>query len=162
MAENATEVIVGGVVLAAALGFLAFASQATGLSARPSGYELRASFRSAEGISVGTDVRLAGVKVGTVTGLDLNPETFFADARITVRDDVVLPDDSAILVSSEGLLGGNYIELVPGGSPLTLEPGSEIEDTQGAVSMTSLLMKFVGAAAGDALAGPDAPAPADP
>jgi len=93
---------------------------------------------------VGTDVRLAGVKVGTVTALTLNPETFYADATLSVQESVVLPDDSAALVSSEGLLGGNFVELVPGGSLDNLAAGDEILDTQGAVSVISLMMKFAG------------------
>ncbi len=143
MAENTSEVIAGGVVLAAALGFLFYAGQSSGFTGTAAGYPLTASFRSVDGISVGTDVRLAGVKVGTITGLNLNPATYFADATITVRNDILVPDDSAILISSEGLLGGNYVELIPGGSLTNLEPGGEIEDTQGSVSLVGLLMKFV-------------------
>ncbi|WP_095590096.1 outer membrane lipid asymmetry maintenance protein MlaD [Actibacterium ureilyticum] len=144
MSENATEVTVGAAVLAVAVGFLIYASNVAGLGTGTGGkYELTASFRSVQGIAVGTDVRLAGVKVGTITGLDLNPQTFRADARFTIDEGIELPDDSAILISSEGLLGGNFIEIVPGGSPFNLEPGGEIEDTQGSVSLISLLMKFV-------------------
>ena len=144
MAENTTEVMVGGAVLAAAIGFLVYASDATGTGQSTAGqYDLTASFRSAQGVNVGTDVRLAGVKVGTVTSLDLNPTTFRADAIFSVDSDIELPDDSAALVAAEGLLGGYYVELVPGGSPFNLEPGAEIEDTQGSVSLISLLLKFV-------------------
>ena len=150
MAENLSEVIAGGAVLVAAVGFLVYAGQTTGYTADPGSYALKASFRSVDGVSIGTDVRLAGVKVGTVTGLSLNPQTYFADATISVRDDLQLPDDSTILVSSEGLLGGTFVELQPGGSPDTLSPGAEIEDTQGAVSLISLLMKFVGGSSADA------------
>jgi phospholipid/cholesterol/gamma-HCH transport system substrate-binding protein len=81
--------------------------------------------------------------VGTVTRLALDPATFRADARFTVQSDLRLPDDTAILVSSEGLLGGSFLELLPGGSPFDLEPGSEIEDTQSSVSLITLLMRFV-------------------
>lgn len=143
MAAQKTEIVVGGVVLAAALGFVVYMGQATGFASRTTGYELTASFRSIEGITVGTDVRLAGVKIGSVTDIRLNPETFRADAAISVLDEVALPDDTAIVISSEGLLGGNYVEILPGGSPFNLEPGDEIEDTQGAVSLISLLLKFV-------------------
>ncbi|MGH1444614.1 MAG: outer membrane lipid asymmetry maintenance protein MlaD [Cognatishimia sp.] len=143
MMAQKTEIVVGGVVLAAAIGFVVYMGQATGFAARSTGYELTASFRSIEGITVGTDVRLAGVKIGSVTDIRLNPETFRADAAITVLDEVALPDDTAIVISSEGLLGGNYVEILPGGSPFNLEPGDEIEDTQGAVSLISLLLKFV-------------------
>ncbi|UWQ77684.1 outer membrane lipid asymmetry maintenance protein MlaD [Leisingera sp. S132] len=143
MSHNPTEVFAGGIVLAAAIGFAVYAGQAAGLSRGGSTYDLTASFRSLEGVSVGTDVRLAGVKIGTVTGVDLNPETFRADTVFSVRDGIEVPDDSAVVISSEGLLGGNFVEIMPGGSPFAFEPGDEIEDTQGAVSLISLLVKFV-------------------
>ncbi|MGB8812838.1 MAG: outer membrane lipid asymmetry maintenance protein MlaD [Paracoccaceae bacterium] len=161
MAENISEVIAGGAVLAAAIGFLVYAGQSTGFTGDAGTYELVASFRSVEGVTVGTDVKLAGVKVGTITSLELNPTTYFADAKISVIQGVALPDDSAILISSEGLLGGNYVEVIPGGSPINLEPGEEIEDTQGAVSLVGLLMKFVGNGAKDAVA-TNGDTPADP
>lgn len=143
MSENKSEVIVGGLVLAAAVGFLVYAGQMTGVSAGQSEYALTASFRSADGVDVGTDVRLAGVKVGRVTKISLDPETYRAETSFTVRDGIEVPDDSAVAVSSEGLLGGNFVEILPGGSPFYLSPGDEIEFTQGSVSLISLLMKFV-------------------
>jgi phospholipid/cholesterol/gamma-HCH transport system substrate-binding protein len=143
MSETKTEVAVGAAVLAVAAGFLFYAGQVTGLSSSTAGYPLTASFRSLEGVSVGTDVRLAGVKVGTVTAVALNPETFRADTTITVLQGIALPDDTAIVISSEGLLGGNFVELMPGGSPFNLNPGDEIIDTQGSVSLMTLLMRFV-------------------
>lgn len=142
-AENTTEVIVGGAVLAVAIGFLVYAGQVTGVSGGQSEYELVASFRSADGVTVGTDVRLAGVKVGRVTKIELDTETYRADTSFSVRSGIEVPDDSAIAVSSEGLLGGNYVEILPGGSPFYFEPGDEIEFTQGSVSLVGLLMKFV-------------------
>ncbi len=149
MSHTMTEVLVGGTVLAAALGFAIYAGQATGVSGGTSGYELNASFRSLEGVSVGTDVRLAGVKVGTVTGMVLNPETYRADTTFSVNDGILIPDDSAVIVSSEGLLGGNFVEVMPGGSPFYFEPGDSVEDTQGAVSLISLLLKFVSGEGGE-------------
>jgi phospholipid/cholesterol/gamma-HCH transport system substrate-binding protein len=149
MSENKTEVLVGAAVLAVAIGFVVYAAQGEAMSARAGSYELRASFRSVEGVRVGTDVRLAGVKVGTVTDLTLNPTTFFADATISVQNDVQLPDDSTILVSSEGLLGGSFVELSPGGSIDVIPAGGEILDTQGSVSLINLLMKFVGGSGDD-------------
>ena len=144
MAENVTEVLTGAGVLAVAIGFLAYASDGAGLSRATDSYELTASFRSVEGVTVGTDVRLAGVKVGTVTSLALNPQTFYADATFTVANGVEVPDDSTAIIASEGLLGGAFLELQPGGSPLNLDPGAEVENTQGAVSVISLMMKFAG------------------
>ncbi len=149
MASETGEILAGTAVLGVAAGFLFYASQIAGLGAPASGYTLTASFRAVDGISIGSDVRLAGLKVGTITDLRLNPQTFFADATISLRDDVRLPEDSAILISSEGLLGGNYVEILPGGAVETLAPGAEIEDTQGSVSLVSLLLKFA-SGAGDA------------
>ncbi len=149
MTHSSTEVLTGGIVLAVAAGFALYAAQVAGLSRGGDSYPLTASFRSLEGISVGTDVRLAGVKSGTVTGVQLNPETFRADTTFAVEDGIMIPDDSAIVISSEGLLGGNFVEVMPGGSPFNLEAGDEIVDTQGAVSLISLLVKFVAGSGSD-------------
>ncbi len=144
MAQNTTEVLVGTGVLAVAAGFLIYAAGLTGFAATtPDSYKLNASFRSAEGVGVGTEVRMAGVKVGTVTGLDLNAETFRADTTFTMNQGIEIPDDSAISISSEGLLGGNFVEIIPGGSPFNIDPDGEIEDTQSSVSLVTLLLKFV-------------------
>ena len=144
MSENATEVLTGAGVLAVAAAFLIYLAQVGGVSLSASGMDTyTASFRSAEGVGVGTDVRLAGVKVGSVLELNLDPQSFRASAVFSVQDDVLLPDDTAAVISSEGLLGGSFVELLPGGSITNLEPGSEIEDTQGSISVVRLLMKFV-------------------
>ncbi len=144
MSENTTEVLTGAGVLAMAAGFLIYLAQVGGVNLSASGMETyTASFRSAEGVGIGTDVRLSGVKVGSVLDLNLDSQSFRANAVIGVQDDVILPDDTAAIISSEGLLGGSFVELLPGGSIVNLEPGSEIEDTQGAISVVQLLMKFV-------------------
>ena len=144
MAENTTETIIGGIVLAVAIGFVVFSSKVTSVAGTSGSHELSASFRSVEGISVGTDVRMAGVKIGTVTALDLNPTTYRAIAKFTVPADLVLATDTQALVSTEGLLGGSFVEIVPGGAPDDLVDGGEITETQGAISVVTLLMKFVG------------------
>lgn len=143
MANNTTETLIGGLVLAAAAGFLVFMVQTTGMSTPSGTHELFASFRSAEGVKVGTDVRMAGVKIGTVTSLKLNPKTYRAVARFTVPANLELATDTQALVSSEGLLGGNFIDIVPGGAPGNLANGAQILETQGAISVVTLLMKFV-------------------
>ncbi len=154
MAENRLEIATGAVVLAAAIAFFAFASHSSGLAGATGTYPLKASFRSIEGVSPGSDVKLAGVKVGTIGAMTLNPKTYMADVVVDLDKSILLPTDSAILISSEGLLGGNYVEIVPGGAPDNLAPGDEIEDTQGAVSLVSLLLKFVGSKADPAPAPP--------
>ncbi|MEO0485672.1 MAG: outer membrane lipid asymmetry maintenance protein MlaD [Pseudomonadota bacterium] len=144
MRENWVEVLTGAAVLAVAIGFVFFATAGSGPARGDGAYELSASFTSAEGIAVGTDVRLAGVKVGSVTAMALNHASFRADVSFTVAGDIELPDDSSALISSEGLLGGNFVELQPGGSPFNLEPGDEVVDTQSSVSLVTLLLRFVG------------------
>ena len=143
MSENHLEIAGGGVVLALAVGFAVFLAQSTGLSGSSSSYPISASFRSAEGISVGTDIRLAGVKIGTISDLKLNSETYRAESILSVRNDVRIPDDSALAVAAEGLLGGSFVEVIPGASLDYLEAGDEIIDTQGSVSLIQLLLKFV-------------------
>ena len=144
MSENTTEVLTGAGVLAIAVGFLIYVAQVGGVGLTPSGMATyTASFRSAEGIGVGTDVRIAGVKVGSILDMNLDPATFRATTTLSIDGDVALPEDSAIIISSEGLLGGSFVEVLPGGAVFNLEPGSEIEDTQSSVSIVQLLLKFV-------------------
>ena len=143
MASQTTETIVGGVVLAAAAGFLWYIGQSTAAMTSGGSYPLNASFRSAEGLRIGTDVRMAGVRVGSVTGLELDPETYRAETTFTVVEGIELPDDTTAIIASEGLLGGVFLELQPGGSPFSVEPGGTIEDTQSSVSLIQLLMQFV-------------------
>ena len=143
MKSNPIETAIGALVVAAAIGFLYYASSVVGIAGPTDTYDVNASFRSAEGIALGTDVRMAGVKIGTVTEMELSPTTFRAEVTVAIKKTIEIPDDSAIAVTSEGLLGGNFIEIIPGASEFSVENGGEIEDTQGSVSFISLLMKFV-------------------
>lgn len=146
-AEHRAELLAGAAVLAVAAGFLLWGF-GEGFGRQPT-YELTASFPDVDGVAVGTEVRLAGVPIGRVSRVSLNPTTYLADAALTIPEDIVLPADSAALIQSDGLLGGAYIQLQPGGSPDNLAPGDEIEDVQGAVSLLALMMKFVDSQAQD-------------
>ncbi len=141
MANSAAEAVIGAVVLATAAGFVIYAAQARGVDVG-GGYPVTANFRSAEGISVGTDVRLAGINVGSVTGLELNPQTYEAVATFTLRGDLELPDDSDVKITSESLLGGSFVEITPGASDTMLAAGDAITNVQGSVSLLNLLMRF--------------------
>ena len=139
--DSRAELFAGCIVLAVAAGFLLLAA---GPRLMPGGgYDLIAAFPNVEGIETGSEIRMAGVPVGRVTEISLNPETYLAEAKLRLRDGVVLPTDSAAVIQSDGLLGGAYLELQAGGSLDNLAPGDEIEDVQGAVSLLSLMMKFV-------------------
>ena len=142
MASNVSETLIGAAVVATAAGFLFYAGQSAGLSSGGDTYELTAKFASAEGLNIGGEVHLAGVQVGTVTKLELDTTTYQAVTTFTVRSDIDVPDDSEAKVASEGLLGGNFLEITPGGSPYMLEAGQEVEYTQGSVSLLNVLMKF--------------------
>ncbi|MEC7762789.1 MAG: MlaD family protein [Pseudomonadota bacterium] len=118
------ETVTGGVVLAVAVGFLIYAGGAIGwFGGGDATQSYRVSLVSAKGINVGSDVRVAGVKVGRVSWLALNPETFSAETELTVDPTYAFPEDSLAVVASEGLLGGNYVEIIPGDSSFPLSSG---------------------------------------
>lgn len=143
MLENKTEVFVGGAVVAVAIFFVFYVFQTSGLSTGSGNYPIHASFRSAEGVRVGTDVRLAGVKIGAVTQIELDSDTYEARSTLSIGKNIQIPDDSSLTIASEGLLGGNFVEVVPGMSEDYLQSGDEVLDTQGSVSLIQLMMRYV-------------------
>ncbi|MAI59070.1 MAG: outer membrane lipid asymmetry maintenance protein MlaD [Rhodobacteraceae bacterium] len=143
MIGSKTEVFVGGIVVVIAIAFSVYISKSLSMSGVKANYPIYASFRSAEGISVGTDVRLAGVTVGSVTHLELDSHTYQAKSTLSISKEILIPDDSTLSIASEGLLGGNFVEVLPGASFDYLEAGDEVLDTQGSVSLIQLMMRFV-------------------
>jgi phospholipid/cholesterol/gamma-HCH transport system substrate-binding protein len=143
MASHATETLIGAIVLAVAGGFLVYAANTADVSLGGGGYPLNAQFRQAEGLSVGGDVRLSGIKIGSITSLGLNRDNFFADVTMAIDDDIRLPEDSIAKIASEGLLGGNFIAVDPGASDFMLEPGAAFEHTQGSVNLIDLVSKAI-------------------
>lgn len=141
--RNVAEVATGAVVLLVAGGFLAYAVANNGRSAAGSGYTLHAQFNRIDGLAIGADVRLAGVKVGSVTQEAIDPKTFLADVRFTVSNNIKLPLDSSAAVTNSGLLGGMYLSLVAGGDQRTIPPGGAVSITQSSVNLEDLLGKFI-------------------
>jgi phospholipid/cholesterol/gamma-HCH transport system substrate-binding protein len=141
--RNAAEVISGAVVLVVAAGFLGYAVANSGTSGGGEGYTLHARFDRIDGLLVGADVRMAGVKVGSVTAETIDPKTYLADVSFTVADELKLPRDSSAGVTSDGLLGGKYLALVPGGDEQMIKPGGRVTITQSSVSLEDLLGKFI-------------------
>ena len=137
------EVLTGAAVLLVAAGFLGFAVAHSGRSATGAGYDLRASFDHIDGLNEGADVRIAGVKVGSVTGEQIDHSTFQAVVTMKIGDDIQLPKDTSAEIVSESLLGGKYLSLTPGGDTALLKPGEKITITQSAVSLEQLLGKFI-------------------
>jgi phospholipid/cholesterol/gamma-HCH transport system substrate-binding protein len=143
MASNAAETLIGAVVLAAAGVFLFYAANTADVNVAGSGYELVAKFRKAEGIDVGGDVRIAGVKVGSISGMELDTNTYFATVTFVIDGEVKVPEDSLAKITSASLLGDSYIAIDPGGADLMLEPGEELAFTQSSISVGDLIGKFV-------------------
>jgi phospholipid/cholesterol/gamma-HCH transport system substrate-binding protein len=139
MTRNLLETLLGAVVLIVAVGFLSFAYSSSQVQ-ESDGYELIARFDKVDGLERGSDVRISGIKVGTVVDQSLDPETYRAEVRFTLREDVQLPADTSAAVVSNGLLGGGkYLALVPGGDIEMLEPGDEVTLTQSAVNLEDLI-----------------------
>jgi phospholipid/cholesterol/gamma-HCH transport system substrate-binding protein len=142
MGGNLVETLIGAVVLVVAALFLAFAYSSTGARAID-GYELYAKFDRVDGLSPGNDVRLSGIKVGTIVEQSLDEDTFFAVIKMEIDPKIKLPEDSSAKITSEGLLGGNYLALEPGGADELLGPGDEITITQGSVDLLGLISQAV-------------------
>lgn len=140
--NNVMETLIGAAVVIIAVGFLVFAYSSTSAGGL-GGYLLEARFSSADGISTGTDVRLHGIKIGSVAAVDLDPKTYLAIVHLNLRKDVPIPDDSAIKVTSTGLLGNAYLSIQPGGSPKNLQPGAQIANTQGSVDIMGLIGRAI-------------------
>ena len=141
--RNKTELLAGAVVLFVAAGFLAYAVVNTGHAQGGGGDVLHATFNSVDGLSTGSDVRLAGVKVGAVTAMAIDHKTFQANVTLGVPSDIHLPTDTSAQITSDGLLGGNYLSLVPGGANEVIPNGGVITITQSAASLQELLGKFI-------------------
>lgn len=139
MRQNLVETLIGAVVLLVAIGFVAYGYALSGGGRGGDMYEVAAQFPRVNGVGIGSDVRLAGIKIGAVRSLELNPETYQARLTLLIRNEVRLPDDSSIKITSDGLLGDAYLSIAPGGSPDYLAAGDEIAFTQGAVDLIGLV-----------------------
>jgi phospholipid/cholesterol/gamma-HCH transport system substrate-binding protein len=138
MKGNVIETVMGAVVLVVAALFLFFAYSSSQLRSVP-GYQLSADFEHIDGIRDGSDVRISGIKVGSVLGTTLDPNTFLAKVQMSVQPSIKLPDDSVAEIVSSGLLGDKYMSLVPGGSDKDIPPGGRIKFTQSSVSIEHLI-----------------------
>lgn len=141
--ENIGEAIVGLLVVVLAVWFVMFAWDRTGGGQRVGSIKVAALFPNASGVSQGTDVRISGLKVGSVTKLSLDPQSYQVKVEIALNPDVKLPADSSAAVTSEGLLGSTFIAFTPGGSPTLLKSGDVITDTQGSMDLMALIGQFI-------------------
>lgn len=160
MHNDTVETLIGAAVIAIAVIFVVYTYRTTG-TANMNGYELTANMPRVDGVAVGTDVRLSGVKIGTVQALTLQP-SYLVAVHMDIHSDVKVPDDSSLVVTSSGLLGSSYLAIAPGGSDKMLPPGGTIKNTQGSIDMMGLLNKFVNSSSGSSPEPNGNPAPAHP
>lgn len=146
--EHLVEAAVGLLVVLVAGWFIFFAWQRTGGEMGDT-FRVTALFAAANGVSVGTDVRVAGLKVGTVTAQRLDPQTYQAELTLALDRGIRIPSDSSAAITAEGLLGGTYIALLPGGAPTPLKQGDSILDTQGSVDMMGLVGSLINRSGGE-------------
>lgn len=140
--NNYFEIIVGTFVLLSATFFLVSSLKSAKVNNKK-GYSLVAKFDNADGISNGSDIKISGVKVGTVEDQFLDKEDFRAALKLNINNEVKLPADSSAKIASEGLLGSKYLAISPGGDDEELVDGDEIEFTQSSVNLEDLLGKFI-------------------
>ena len=141
MSRSLVETLLGAVVLAVAIGFVVFAYTRSGV-ATVSGYEVGAAFNRVDGIANGSDVRIGGIKVGSVIERTLEPETYRAVLRMSIDETVELPLDTTAAVVSDGLLGGKFIDLQPGAEETLIADGGRIAYTQSSLLLEELIGKF--------------------
>ena len=148
MRRGSLETAVGALVIVIAVIFAIFTYKVTDYG-RKTGYLLFAEFNHVGSIKTGSDVRVGGIPVGKVIELSLNPETFKARISLDIESKYNFPLDTAVSIGSDGLLGGSFVEIVPGGMDGNLQPNDEIEFTQDAVDILQLLGKFMFSGAAD-------------
>jgi phospholipid/cholesterol/gamma-HCH transport system substrate-binding protein len=158
MHNETVETLIGAAVIIIAVVFVIFTYRTTG-SGRMDGYELTAKMVRVDGLAAGTDVKVGGVKVGTIKALTLGPD-YLVTVHLDIHSDVKVPDDSSLVVTSSGLLSGSYLSIQPGGSDKMLAAGGTIKNTQGAIDMMGLLNKFVNSSSSGSSSGSSTPAPA--
>jgi phospholipid/cholesterol/gamma-HCH transport system substrate-binding protein len=133
---------VGFVVLVVASVFFYFAYSYSAKSIS-SGYVISASFDRIDGVGLGSDVKIGGVKVGSVSKITLSSETYLVTVEMRLDKTVKIPRDTAAAITSEGLIGGKIVSLIPGGDKIMLKAGETLAYTQGSVSLESLIGKMM-------------------
>lgn len=143
MKNTLVETLTGMVVIGLAVAFFVFAYSVGGVGKGAGGYTIVAEFENTAGISTGSDVRMSGVKIGTVLEQELDPTSYQAVLKLSVDPKIKLPDDSTAKITSEGILGGNFVALEVGGSETMLNNGDKIENTQGSIDLFGLISQFI-------------------
>lgn len=148
MSKKPVETIMGIVVLLIAVLFLVFAYRVSDLQV-VKGYEVNAKFFKVGGLNIGSDVRINGVKIGTVMSQKLSNEDYMVDVVLSISSDVKLPDDSVASITSDGLMGNKFVKIEPGNAKIFLSNGDEIKKTKDFETLEDLIGKFIFKATGE-------------
>lgn len=143
MKHGLIETIVGFFVICVSVLFFIYIYNVSNQSKGKDGYILTASFESIEGISQGSDVKISGVKIGYVDSIELNNNTFLADVKLRIDNSFELPEDSSAIITSSGLIGNRFINIVPGGAEKSLRDDNNINFTQSALNLEDLISKLM-------------------
>lgn len=138
MKSNTFEAIVGAFVIIISVVFLFFGFSTMKIQ-NSDNYKVSALFNRIDGIKIGSDIRMSGIKIGTVVSQELDNSSFEAKVLMSIDSKILIPDDSSAKITSDGLLGGNYISIEPGGSDIYLLNNEEIFFTQGSVDLIGLV-----------------------
>jgi phospholipid/cholesterol/gamma-HCH transport system substrate-binding protein len=157
MHNDTVETLIGAAVIVIAVLFVIFVYRTTGTTV--GGYEIKANLSRVDGVSVGTDVRMSGLKIGTVSAMALDERNYLVTLSLDIHSGIKIPDDSSLVVTQMGLLGSSYVSISPGGSDKMLPPGGIIRNTQGSIDMMGLISKFVNGGPGGSSGGTETPKP---
>ena len=142
MTRNIMETVMGALVLVVAVIFLIFAYSSAQVRA-VAGYEVVAKFSSVDGVRPGTDVKISGIKIGSIIKQTLDPKTFQAQLTLSIDPSVKLPTDTQASITSAGLIGDRYVSIVPGGADDDIKPGGAIKFTQSPANIESLIGQYI-------------------
>jgi len=138
---SVVERLIGAAVVAVAALIIAFVYRSSGIEAI-NGYTVTAKFDRVEGIRVGSEVRMSGIKVGAVLSQTLEPVTYRAVLLLGIDKNVKLPADTVARITTEGLAGSKYVELEAGGEEKLLRQGDEITQTQSSINLEDLISRY--------------------
>ncbi len=145
MKKVTIELVVGVFMI---LGFAGFSYIAIKLGdvelfGKSNNYAVSASFNSVSGLKEGAFVEIAGVKVGKVASIVLDPEEYEAVVTMSIQNGVKLQEDSIASIRTAGIMGDRYISISPGGAEEYIPPGGEIEETESAINLEELISKYI-------------------
>ena len=142
MRYSSVEILMGAVVLVTAIGFLILGLQSINTNQKD-GYNISLIFGSSAGLKTGDSVKISGIDVGKIIKLDLDLDDYNAKIHINLSNEVKIPEDSSARITSSSLLGGNFLDIIPGSSETFLKPNDIIYNTSDSVSFIDMLGKMI-------------------